>query len=130
MAPRRSTTNIGSTSKAAARWRRRCKGLERLRAAGLEPGLISVCNPGTDPERVLAFVVDELGIKQFDILPPDATHADNPPPIADYFIKLFDVWFDKYAAQGVRIDTLDAMIRGLVGSCRSPTRSGSARSTP
>src|ERR1700734_1791989 len=46
------------------------QGLERLRAAGLEPGLISVCNPGTDPERVLAFVADELGMKQFDILPP------------------------------------------------------------
>jgi uncharacterized protein len=91
------------------------EGLDRLRAADLAPGLISVCNPGTDPEQVLAFVVDELGIKEFDILPPDATHADNPPPIADYFIKLFDVWFDKYAAKGVRIDTLDAMIRGLAG---------------
>jgi uncharacterized protein len=77
--------------------------------------LISVCNPGTDPERVLAFVADELGIKEFDILPPDATHADNPPPIADYFIRLFDIWFDKYAEKGVRIDTLDAMIRGLAG---------------
>ena len=91
------------------------EGLDRLRAADLAPGLISVCNPGTDPEQVLAFVADELGIKEFDILPPDATHADNPPPIADYFIKLFDVWFDKYAEKGVRIDTLDAMIRGLAG---------------
>jgi uncharacterized protein len=91
------------------------EGLDRLRAADLAPGLISVCNPGTDPERVLEFVADELGIKEFDILPPDATHADNPPPIADYFIKLFDVWFDEYAAKGVRIDTLDAMIRGLAG---------------
>jgi len=91
------------------------EGLDRLRAADLAPGLISVCNPGTDPEQVLAFVADELGIKEFDILPPDATHADNPPPIADYFIKLFDVWFDKYAAKGVRIGTLDAMIRGLAG---------------
>ena len=77
--------------------------------------MISVCNPGTDPERVLAYVVEELGMTQFDILPPDATHADNPPPIDDYFIRLFDVWFDKYAERGVRIATLDAMIRGLVG---------------
>ena len=91
------------------------EGLALLRAAGLDPGLISVCNPGTDPEKVLDFVVNELGYKQFDILPPDATHADNPPPIDDYFIRLFDVWFDKYAALGVNIDTLDAMIRGLVG---------------
>jgi uncharacterized protein len=63
----------------------------------------------------LAYVVEELEIKQFDILPPDATHSDHPPPIADYFIKLFDVWFDRYAERGVRISTLDAMIRGLTG---------------
>jgi uncharacterized protein len=91
------------------------KGLECLRKGGVEPSLISVCNPATDPEKVLAFVVNELGFTEFDILPPDATHIDNPPPIADYFIKLFDVWLDNYAARGVRIATLDAMIRGLVG---------------
>jgi uncharacterized protein len=91
------------------------RGLDCLRAAGMEPGLISVCNPSTDPERIVAYIVDELGILHFDILPPDATHSDNPPPIADYFIKLFDVWFDRYAEGGVRISTLDAMIRGLTG---------------
>ena len=32
-----------------------------LRTTGFDPGLISVCNPGTDPEKVLAFVVNELG---------------------------------------------------------------------
>ena len=90
-------------------------GLERLRAAGLEPGLISVCNPDTDPEVILAYIVDELGIKKFDILPPDASHLDTPAPIDAYFIKLFDVWYDKYAAQGVRISTLDAMVQGLMG---------------
>jgi uncharacterized protein len=91
------------------------RGIECLRSAGLDPALISVCNPHTDPQRVLAYVVDELGIKEFDILPPDATHSDHPPPIADYFIRLFDVWFDHYAEQGVRISTLDAMIQGLTG---------------
>jgi len=91
------------------------RGLQLLRAAGTEPGLIIVCNPGTDPERVVSYVVEELGIKQFDVLPPDANHNDNPPPIDDYFIKLFDIWYDKYAAQGVRISTLDAMIQGLLG---------------
>jgi uncharacterized protein len=90
-------------------------GIDCLRKGGIEPALISVCNPATDPERVLAYLVDELAVPQFDILPPDATHTDNPPPIADYFIRLFDVWYDKYAGRGVRIATLDAMIRGLVG---------------
>jgi uncharacterized protein len=91
------------------------KGMEMLRAAGLEPGIISVCNPATDPVRLLSYVVNELGIKQFDILPPDAKHGDNPPPIDRYFIRLFDEWLDHYAEKGVRIATLDAMIRGLSG---------------
>jgi uncharacterized protein len=91
------------------------RGLDCLHAAGIEPGLISVCNPSTDPERIVSYIVEELGILHFDILPPDATHSDNPPPIADYFIRLFDVWFDRYAERGVRISTLDAMIRGLTG---------------
>jgi len=92
------------------------RGIECLRAEGIEPGLISVCNPQTDPEQILSYVIEKLRIKEFDILPPDATHSDNPPQISDYFIKLFDVWYDKYAAQGVRIRTLDAMIQGLVGN--------------
>jgi uncharacterized protein len=91
-------------------------GLQCLRANGIDPGLISVCNPATDPDRVVSYVVEQLGIRHFDILPPDATHSDNPPQIAEYFIKLFDVWFDKYAAQGVRIKTLDSMIQGLLGN--------------
>jgi len=92
------------------------RGIACLRAANISPGLISVCNPATDPARILAYVVDELGIKEFDILPPDATHCDNPPQIGDYFIRLFDVWYDEFAARGVRISTLDAMIQGLVGN--------------
>jgi uncharacterized protein len=91
------------------------RGIKLLRAAEIEPGLIVVCNPGTDPERVVSYVVEELGITQFDVLPPDANHNDNPPLIGDYFIKLFDIWYDKYAARGVRISTLDAMIQGLLG---------------
>jgi hypothetical protein len=92
------------------------RGIDCLRAAGIEPALISVCSPSTDPERVLTYIVEDLGIKQFNIFPPDATHSDNPPSIADYFIKLFDVWFDRYADQGVRISTLDARIRSLTGN--------------
>lgn len=91
------------------------RGIDCLRKAGIEPGIIVVCNPATDPEQVLSYVVDVLGILRFDVLPPDATHEDNPPPIHDYFIRLFDVWYDRYAARGVRISTLDAMIQGLMG---------------
>src|SRR5919199_597064 len=38
------------------------RGIGRLRASGIEPGLISVCNPATDPAAILRYVVEELGI--------------------------------------------------------------------
>ena len=41
------------------------RGLAYLRAANIEPELISVCNPSTDPERVLSYVVADFGIRQF-----------------------------------------------------------------
>ncbi len=90
-------------------------GIAHLRAGGMEPGIIVVCNPASDPAEILSFIVDQLGVTHFDVLPPDATHADNPPAIHDYFIKLFDAWYDRYAAKGVRINTLDAMVQGLIG---------------
>ncbi len=90
-------------------------GIENLRKAGMDPGIIAVCNPATDPAKLVDYIVNELGVKGFDVLPPDATHADNPPPIDGYFIKLFDVWYDEYAVKGVRISTLDAMVAGIMG---------------
>jgi len=86
-----------------------------LHESGVDAGVIAVCNPATDPAKLLAFIVDEMGVQHFDILPPDAKHGDNPPAIDAYFIKLFDVWFDRYAEKDVRIATLDGMIRGLSG---------------
>lgn len=91
------------------------RGIARLRAGGIEPSISIVCDPATDPERLLSHIVDELGIAQFDVLAPDATHNDNPPQVDVYFIRLFDIWYDKYAARGVQIGILNGMIQGLFG---------------
>ena len=104
MARPRSTTSSASTSRAAARWRKRWEDWRCLRAAGYRAGADLGLQPG-DRSRKACWLSSSTSsaIKQFDILPPDATHADNPPPIDDYFIRLFDVWFDKYAELGVDI---------------------------
>ncbi len=96
-------------------------GLATLREAGIEPGVLAVCDPTTDPEELASFFVDDLGV-DFDVLVPDATHEDAPPSIAAYYTKLFDLWYDRYAARGVRIRFLDSVSRGLLGI---PTRSES-----
>src|SRR5690606_38688531 len=88
-------------------------GLQVLRAAGIEPGVIAVCNPHDDPAATLQFFVEELGLKNFDILMPDATHDEPPPPsVARYYKGLFDAW---YAAGDVYVRIIDSAVAGLLG---------------
>lgn len=88
-------------------------GLALLRKAGIEPGVIAVCNPHEDPERTFQFFAEELGFKEFDILMPDATHDEPPPPsIARYYKGLFDAW---YRAGDVYIRIIDSLVGGLLG---------------
>lgn len=84
-----------------------------LRAAGVEPSVIAVCNPGEDSAEIFDFLVGELGIRQFDVLMPDATHDEPPPPsIARYYKRLFDTW---YQHEDVRIRIIENLAGGLLG---------------
>jgi|GEM_PF-400947 len=89
--------------------------LNTLRAGGIQPGVLAVCTPDRDPRDLLATFVDELDIKGFDILIPDANHEDNPPSIAPYYKRLFDLWLSDYAPRGVRIRIIENMLLGLMG---------------
>lgn len=86
-----------------------------LRKAGIEPGILSVCQPSSDPKAVVSLLADDLGFKGFDILIPDATHRDRPQSISAFYRGLFDLWFDTYEARGVRIRILDNILLGLLG---------------
>jgi uncharacterized protein len=89
--------------------------LRTLRDHRVEPGILAVCNPNTDPEEVCTFFTQTLGVSSFDILVPDATHEDHPPSIARYYERLFDLWYDSYLGGGVRIRYLETVTRGLFG---------------
>jgi uncharacterized protein len=91
------------------------EGLCHLVRQGLEPGVLAVCDPHSDPAELMAYFVDVLGVKSFDVLVPDARHGDDPASIATYYIALFDLWFDHYAGRGVRVRWLEAAVRGLLG---------------
>lgn len=89
--------------------------IKRLLQAGKVPGVLSVCDPESNPKDIVQYLVEQLGIKKFDVLVPDCTREDRPIPIADYFIKLFDLWFDDYGRRGVDIRYLRSMVKGLLG---------------
>lgn len=89
--------------------------IEFLRSKGIEPGILSVCQPDRDPQDVLSLIVDKLGFYGFDILIPDASHLDNPKSIAFYYQRLFDLWLEKYDSRGVNIRIIDNILLGLFG---------------
>jgi uncharacterized protein len=86
-----------------------------MRSEGLEPWILAVCNPAHDPEEICEFFTRELHAKSFDILVPDSNYEDKPASIATYYTKLFDLWYDKYSRQGVRIRFLESVTKGLLG---------------
>ncbi|MBC8085711.1 MAG: radical SAM protein [Phycisphaerae bacterium] len=91
------------------------RALQIMRDGGKDPGVLSVCNPAMDPESLCEFFVHELGLKAFDFLVPDANYEDAPGPIAGFYTKLFDLWYDKYSSQGVRIRFIESIATGLLG---------------
>lgn len=90
------------------------RGVRYVREQGLEPGVLAVCDPASDPAQTLRHFVDELGFRSFDILVPDATHDDAPASIAPYYIALFDLWYDRYLQRDVSIRYLRALTGWLL----------------
>lgn len=91
------------------------EGLKCLEAVGINPQLLAVSDPQSDPDDVLRHFVNNLSIKKFDIMIPDVTRDDEPVSIAAYYTRLFDLWYDDYSLRGVDIRFLKEMLRGLLG---------------
>ena len=88
---------------------------DRLRRHGIEPGVLAVCRPSDDPSELVTHFVQDLGLKHFDVLVPDATHDDRPKTIAPYYKRLFDIWYDGHAGRGVDVRYVHAILKGVLG---------------
>ncbi len=95
------------------------RGVACLQAAGLSPMALAVAQPDTDPAGLLATVFDEIGLTSLDVLFPDATHDTAPPPIGDYYVALFDAWYDHYLDHGRRLRMFDVLLNRMLGGDRS-----------
>lgn len=104
---RRDFANRGSHGKAV-------RAIRRLQDAGRDPGVIAVCDPDTDPVSVVDYIVDDLGVRHLDILPPDATHDEPVKSIARYYTRLFDHWYDSVGPRGIEIRLLSGIVHGLL----------------
>lgn len=78
-------------------------------------GLLAVCDPQSSSAEVVDYFVDQLGVRKFNILIPDAKHGDNPVSIAKYFKALFEYVYSVRGDDRIRVTLLSNMIRGLLG---------------
>ena len=103
------------------------KGLKVAQAAKkLEsPGLLSVINVNADPLEIYRhfkslktsgcnFLLPDAN---FDHLPPHAFNTDSPTPYGDWYIKLFDQWFEEGPGDGgLGISYFSNFIEHILGS--------------
>lgn len=96
------------------------QGIKNLRDAGFDPHVLTVCNPETPPEELCDFFVNELKVSTFDVLTPNFTVDDGKngkvTSIANYYIRLFDLWYDMYSKRGVNIRILRALVKSALGA--------------
>jgi uncharacterized protein len=88
--------------------------LELLRNHGIDPGVLSVCNPKEKPDTVVSHLIETLKLRHFDILLPDNTHEDHFISVASYYQRLFDLWYDRYSGI-IEIRYIKAIVRALLG---------------
>jgi uncharacterized protein len=89
--------------------------LNVLRSYQIEPTVLSVCSPTKNPLYLIEEFVGKLNITYFDVIIPDKIYGDVIEPVGDYFCELFDLWYDKYANQGVVIRMFDSIIKTFLG---------------
>lgn len=91
------------------------RALKILRENYIEPGVLAVCDPRSDPTDIVNHFVKNLKLKHFDILVPDATHEDKPESISEYYKTLFDIWYDNNDKKNTEIRYVEAIAKSILG---------------
>jgi uncharacterized protein len=78
-------------------------------------GVLAVCNPAHHAREIVDFFTG-IGIKDFDVMFPDATFDDDPPHVAQFYCDLFDIWLEANRDERkLHIRSIENMVAGLLG---------------
>src|SRR5262249_51321500 len=73
------------------------------------------CDPTGHPKEYVDFFAD-CGIRSYDIMIPDATVDETPPPIAAFYTRLFDLWLAANRhARTTEVRIVTDMVSALLG---------------
>ncbi|GAB4197061.1 MAG: hypothetical protein OHK0022_15070 [Roseiflexaceae bacterium] len=97
------------------------RGIRLLQDAGLEPGVLSVVQPGADGLATYQYF-RSIGITLMSYMMPDVSHDNKqqlygqygPTPVADYLLPIFDAWVREDNPR-VRVKPFVGLVRMLLG---------------
>ncbi len=103
-------------------WARVVRGIDALRAEGIEPAVLTVVTPGESGLPIFEHFLSE-GLRHIDFLLPDVSHDSfllwyggrGETPVADYLLPVFDAWFELDDASvfvGLFWDLIERMLGG------------------
>lgn len=98
------------------------RGLDLLRAANLDPGVLCVVNPAASGRRIYDHF-RSLGLRGFTFLPPDVSHDNKATllrglpltAVGDYLIGVFDAWLDEDDPD-VRVEPFADLLKSMMGA--------------
>lgn len=108
------------TRKGRSSFKRTLAALERLKKRPtIFSGIIAVVDAQVDPETLFGFF-DRHKPPKIDFLLPDSHHLRPPPGrglhpalYADWLVRAFDLWFDRYPH--LRVRTFEALLDAIAG---------------
>jgi uncharacterized protein len=85
----------------------------------LDLGVLMVADPSFDPQKIWNYLIDDVGIKNMDILLRDYTHDTLPSQqyanvVSDYLVKWINIWLIR-DDETVGIRTFDNIVNVLLG---------------
>lgn len=109
------------TGASTARSIKKCIEFDARNGAAVFNGVLCVVDPHQDPEALLSYFFD-LGVRDMDLLLPDANHFSPPSHLKDYrhesmerfFCSAFDAWLERDDPD-FRIRIFETFIRAMLG---------------
>jgi uncharacterized protein len=95
---------------------------------GGEHTVIAVCSPESDPGKLIGAIRKDFGVKYLDVLIPDMNHTNwgEVKSIANYYIRLFDIWLDQYDDHEISVCIIEHFILSILGVIKGSGHMGLA----
>ncbi len=89
--------------------------IEHIRSTGLEVYILSVASEQTEPKALLKHFVEQLNLKDFEVLLPHIHHQNEPATFGHYLCEMFDLYLEEFIEAGVSIRILDDLMCQVIG---------------